>query len=96
MPKGLPSTKDDRGAAQRRRRRPPKTRNASRDDPEPDPPVADNNDVVHDRVRYAGFTEGRVAGHLIHLGSFMALGSVSMIGARMAEAAYLGILGTAA
>ncbi|MYA16235.1 MAG: MATE family efflux transporter, partial [Gammaproteobacteria bacterium] len=66
------------------------------DEPEPDPPATDNDEAVTDRGRYAGFTEGSVAGHLIHLGSFMALGSVSMIGARMAEAAYLGILGTEA
>ena len=97
MPKGLPSTKDDRGAAQRRRRRPPKTRNPSIADPDPTLTTpASKPGAVSDRVRYASFTEGSVAGHLIHLGSFMALGSVSMIGARMAEAAYLGILGTEA
>lgn len=96
MPKGLPSTKDDRGAAQRRRRRPPKTRNVPPADSDPTQTSTPAADDASDRVRYAGFTEGSVAGHLIHLGSFMALGSVSMIGARMAEAAYLGILGTEA
>ncbi|MYA15539.1 MAG: hypothetical protein F4Z28_01580, partial [Gammaproteobacteria bacterium] len=68
MPKGLPSTKDDRGAAQRRRRRPPKARNTPLAEPEPEPPATDNDEAVTDRVRYAGFTEGSVAGHLIHLG----------------------------
>ena len=71
---------------------------ASTDAESTQPPAAAGNATNADRnrVHYAGFTEGSVAGHLIHLGSFMALGSVSMIGARMAEAAYLGILGTEA
>ena len=98
MPKGLPPTKDDRGAAQRQRQHPPQTRSASAADPDPirSSPASETEDAGSYRLRYAGFTEGSVAGHLIHLGSFMALGSVSMIGARMAEAAYLGILGTEA
>lgn len=71
---------------------------ASTDAEPTQPPDAagEETDADQNRARYAGFTEGSVAGHLIHLGSFMALGSVSMIGARMAEAAYLGILGTEA
>ena len=47
-------------------------------------------------ARLAGFTEGRVGWHLVRLGSFMALGSLSMNVARLAEAAYLGIVGTQA
>lgn len=43
-----------------------------------------------------GFTEGNVAGHLMRLGSFMALGSVTLNIAQLAEAVYLGILGTEA
>ncbi len=47
-------------------------------------------------ARLAGFTEGSVGRHLVRLGSFMTLGSASMNVARLAEAAYLGILGTQA
>ena len=47
-------------------------------------------------VRYAGFTEGSVGRHLIRLGSFMAMGSLSMNLARFAEAIYLGFVGTEA
>ena len=47
-------------------------------------------------ARLAGFTEGSVGRHLVRLGSFMTLGSLSMNMARLAEAAYLGILGTEA
>ena len=43
-----------------------------------------------------GFTEGGVARHLLRLGSFMALGSVSLNIAQLAEAVYLGIVGTEA
>ena len=43
-----------------------------------------------------GFTEGPVAGHLVRLGSFMAMGSLSMNLSMFAEALYLGIIGTQA
>ena len=43
-----------------------------------------------------GFTEGPVARHLIRLGSFMAMGSLSMNLSMFAEAIYLGIIGTQA
>ena len=44
----------------------------------------------------ATFTEGPVLGHILRLASFMALGSVSMNLARLAEAVYLGVIGTEA
>ncbi|MEM7080871.1 MAG: MATE family efflux transporter [Pseudomonadota bacterium] len=44
----------------------------------------------------AGFTEGPVGRHLWRLGSFMAMGTLTMNVAQMAEAVYLGILGTEA
>ena len=47
-------------------------------------------------VKYAGFTEGSVGRHLFRLGSFMAMGSLSMNFARLAEAIYLGFVGTEA
>ena len=47
-------------------------------------------------ARRAGFTKGRVGRHLLRLGSFMTLGSLSMNLARLAEAGYLGIVGTEA
>ena len=40
-----------------------------------------------------GFTDGKVGGHLLRLGSFMAVGSVTMNVAQLAEAVYLGIVG---
>ena len=43
-----------------------------------------------------GFTGGKVGGHLIRLGSFMAMGTITMNVAMLAEAIYLGILGTEA
>ncbi|MCY4014429.1 MAG: MATE family efflux transporter [Gammaproteobacteria bacterium] len=43
-----------------------------------------------------GFTEGPVARHLIRLGSFMAMGSLSMNASMFAEAIYLGMIGTQA
>ena len=43
-----------------------------------------------------GFTEGDVGRHLIRLGSFMAMGSLTMNVAQLAEAVYLGMLGTEA
>lgn len=42
------------------------------------------------------FTEGPVARHLIRLGSYMAMGSLSMNASMFAEAIYLGIIGTQA
>ena len=98
--KGLPSTKDDRAAALRRRRRRPSRAlpDTSQTDAAPSQAAASDRaaDTADSSTRYAGFTEGSVGGHLIHLGSFSALGSVSMIGARIAEAVYLGFLGTGA
>ena len=47
-------------------------------------------------ARRAGFTAGSVGRHLLRLGSFMTLGSLSMNMARFMEAAYLGIVGTEA
>ncbi|MCZ6870939.1 MAG: MATE family efflux transporter [Gammaproteobacteria bacterium] len=44
----------------------------------------------------ATFTEGPVLGHILRLAAFMALGSVSMNVARLAEAIYLGVIGTEA
>lgn len=43
-----------------------------------------------------GFTEGGVGKHLLRLGSYMAMGTVTMNVAQIAEAIYLGILGTEA
>ena len=43
-----------------------------------------------------GFTEGPVARHLIRLGSYMAMGSLSMNASMFAEAIYLGMIGTQA
>jgi putative MATE family efflux protein len=43
-----------------------------------------------------GFTEGPVGKHLIRLGSFMAMGTVTMNIAQLAEAIYLGMVGTEA
>lgn len=43
-----------------------------------------------------GFTHGPVGKHLVRLGAFMAMGSVTMNIAQLAEAVYLGILGTEA
>ncbi len=43
-----------------------------------------------------GFTEGPVSRHLIRLGSFMAMGSLSMNLSMFAEAIYLGMIGTQA
>ncbi len=48
------------------------------------------------RGRPAGFTEGPVGRHLIKLGSFMAVGTLTMNVAQLAEAVYLGIVGTEA
>lgn len=45
---------------------------------------------------FSGFTEGPVSRHLIRLGSYMAMGTLTMNVAQLAEAAYLGILGTEA
>lgn len=46
--------------------------------------------------RNGGFTEGEVGTHLIRLGSFMTLGTLTMNVAQLAEAVYLGMLGTEA
>jgi len=43
-----------------------------------------------------GFTRGPVGKHLVRLGSFMAMGTVTMNIAQLAEAIYLGIVGTEA
>ena len=43
-----------------------------------------------------GFTEGSVGRHLVRLGSYMVLGSLSMNIARLAETIYLGFVGTEA
>ena len=43
-----------------------------------------------------GFTEGPVGRHLLRLGSYMAMGSVSMNASMFAEAFYLGLIGTQA
>lgn len=43
-----------------------------------------------------GFTEGPVGKHLVRLGSFMAMGTLTMNVAQIAEAIYLGMLGTEA
>ncbi len=42
------------------------------------------------------FTQGPVGGHLVKLGSFMAMGTLTMNVAQLAEAVYLGMLGTEA
>ena len=46
--------------------------------------------------RVGGFTDGSVVKHLLRLGSFMAMGSIAMNVAQLAEAVYLGIVGTEA
>ena len=43
-----------------------------------------------------GFTQGGVGRHLMRLGSYMAMGSVSMNASMFAEAFYLGLIGTQA
>ena len=48
------------------------------------------------RNQNATFTTGNVARHLIRLGSFITIGSLSMNLARLAEVLYLGWLGTEA
>ena len=48
------------------------------------------------KVASRGFTTGPVSKHLIRLGSFMAMGTLTMNVAQIAEAVYLGILGTEA
>jgi putative MATE family efflux protein len=47
-------------------------------------------------INAGGFTEGKVGGHLVRLGSFMAMGTLTMNVAQLAEAVYLGMLGTEA
>ncbi len=48
------------------------------------------------RARVAGFTGGGVGGHLLRLGSFMAVGSVALNAAQVGEAVFLGMVGTEA
>ena len=45
---------------------------------------------------HQGFTGGGVGKHLVRLGSFMAMGTLTMNVAQLAEAVYLGMLGTEA
>ena len=53
--------------------------------------------ISPDRVRSpVGFVDGSITGHLMRLGSFMAMGSISLNVAQLAEAVYLGIVGTEA
>ncbi|NKB98177.1 MAG: hypothetical protein GKR90_06735 [Pseudomonadales bacterium] len=68
---------------------------AGKDSPEKGSATNDaaNNAVVRSS---GGFTEGPVAKHLIRLGSFMAMGTLTMNVAQVAEAVYLGMLGTEA
>ncbi len=47
------------------------------------------------RSSTAGFTEGSVSRHLLHLTGFMVMGFLAMNIARLAEAAFVGFLGTA-
>ena len=47
-------------------------------------------------VRTIGFTSGGVGAHLWRLGSFMAVGSVALNAAQVAEAVFLGMVGTEA
>ena len=48
------------------------------------------------RRKRVGFTQGPVGRHLLKLGSFMAMGTLTMNVAQLAEAVYLGIVGTEA
>ena len=57
--------------------------------------VSSNEDAA-DADHRRGFTTGPVGRHLIRLGSFMAMGTLTMNVAQIAEAIYLGILGTEA
>lgn len=52
--------------------------------------------MSEERAASRGFTTGPVSRHLIRLGSFMAMGTLTMNVAQIAEAVYLGILGTEA
>jgi len=54
------------------------------------------NDQTEQSRQRAAFTQGKVGGHLLRLGSFMALGTLTMNVAQLAEAVYLGMLGTEA
>ena len=51
---------------------------------------------MSDRHTGATFTEGSVGRHLLRLGSFITMGSLSMNFARLVEAVYLGLIGTEA
>ena len=51
---------------------------------------------MSDRQAGATFIEGNVGRHLLRLGSFITMGSLSMNFARLVEAVYLGWIGTEA
>jgi len=55
--------------------------------------IASSSDQV-DSPR--SFADGSISGHLLRLGSYMAMGSISLNVAQLAEAVYLGIVGTEA
>ena len=58
--------------------------------------MADSSTTHRSTSLKRGFTEGSVGRHLMRLGSFMAFGSVTLNIAQLAEAVYLGIVGTEA
>jgi putative MATE family efflux protein len=58
--------------------------------------VADSSSTTDNTSSRQGFIEGGVGRHLLRLGSFMAFGSVTLNIAQLAEAVYLGIVGTEA
>ena len=58
--------------------------------------MVDSSTAEISKAQKRGFTEGGVGSHLLRLGSFMALGSVTLNIAQLAEAVYLGIVGTEA
>ena len=62
--------------------------------PETDDIVVAKQAMAH--RRHAGFTEGSVGRHLLKLGSFMAVGTLTMNVAQLAEAVYLGMVSTEA
>ena len=59
------------------------------------PPASEDVHVRADSRTRGGFTEGPVHWHIVKLSAFMSLGYMSWVVASMAEAIYLGILGTA-
>ena len=64
------------------------------DNPETGDMVVTKQATAH--RRHAGFTEGSVGRHLLKLGSFMAMGTLTMNVAQLAEAVYLGMVSTEA